>query len=449
MSDLLSIGSSGLAAYRNALNAVGENVANADTPGYTRRTVVFQESRASGNAGVGYRAQVMFGGVETVGVQRAWDEFKATEARTAQAASGRADTRQQWLTAVESALNDGPTGVGASMTNFFNTAATLAGDPDDPLSRSAMMTALDDTTRAFRDTAAALSRTSDGIASAATLDVKAVNDALAALYDLNGTLRTATQGSSSRASLEDQRDQLIDFISSKLDVTAKIAGDGTVALSSASASGVSLIAGTGPGFITLSKATDGRLALSLSIGGATSALPVASGGLAGYLDAASQTADRRAQLDALADDFTATINGWQAGGIDANGDPGADLLTGTGAGAMQLAVTDPALVAAAGADGTVNGNLLALDALRDSSNVERRWAEIVSQNAQVLASAKSEASAADSWRDFSKAALDGVSGIDLDREAADLLRFQQAYSASARIVQVARETIQTLFNALN
>lgn len=448
MSDLLAIGSSGLAAYRNALAAVGENVANADTPGFARRSVRLQEVNASGNMPF-YKNQVIFGGVETAGVLRAWDEFKATEARTANAAAGRADTRKQWLGAVESALDDGPTGVGSSLAKFFAAATTLAGDPSDPLNRSAMLTALEDVTRSFRSTAEALGRVATGIANAAQTDVDSLNDALAALYNLNGTIRTATPGSTARAALEDQRDRLIDEISAKLDVTATINADGTVTLNSASASPVALIQGTGPGHVDLVRAADGRLALNLSIGGATMPLPAGSGTLAGYLDAASQTADRRAQLDALGADFVATINTWQAGGLDANGDPGADLLQQTGgAGTMQLAVTDPSLIAAAGTDGTPNGNLLALDGIRDSADLEGRWGAIVSQNAQILASAKSEAAAADSWRDLSKAALDGVSGVDLDREAADLLRFQQAYTASARIIQVTRETIQSLFDAL-
>ena len=77
----------------------------------------------------------------------------------------------------------------------------------------------------------------------------------------------------------------------------------------------------------MNRASDGRLAFTLSIGGSTTPLPVGSGTLSGYADAASQTADRRAQLDALGADFVATINNWQAGGLDADGNPGADLLS--------------------------------------------------------------------------------------------------------------------------
>jgi flagellar hook-associated protein 1 FlgK len=451
MSDLLAIGSSGLAAYRNALNAIGENVANAESPGFSRRRIELKQSLVNAGSDIVYREQILFNGVETGGVQRAWDQFKSTEARFATSAAGRAGVREQWLSNVETALNDGPTGVGSSLTTFFNSATALAADPGDALGRGAMLTSLSDVATAFRSSAEALGRVSDGVRDSATLDVTAVNNALSALRDLNGTIRSASPGGSARASLEDQRDQLIDFVSERIDIAVTINGDGTAAIAAGSDSGVSLLGGQGAGLLSLVQATDGRLSLQIYTNGTTMPLPAAGGKLAGFVEVASAAADRRAGLDALAADFVATVNGWSAGGIDADGNVGADLIEApTGAGSMRTLTADPDKIAAAstGGGGTPNGNLLALDALRETSGIEGRWGNLVSENAQSLASARSEASAAASWRDLSKAALDEVTGIDLDYEAAELLRYQQAYNASARIIQVARETIDALFAAM-
>ena len=171
--------------------------------------------------------------------------------------------------------------------------------------------------------------------------------------------------------------------------------------------------------------------------------------MAGLVDVATTVADRRSALDGLATDFTAMVNNWSAGGSDANGNAGTNLLAApAGATSMQALVTDPALVPAATPSGAANGNLLALDAVRSSSKVEDRWSGLVSTNAQMLSSAKAESTAASNWRDTSLASLDEVTGVDLDTEAAEMLRYQQAYSASARIIQVARDSIQALFDAL-
>jgi flagellar hook-associated protein 1 len=450
MSDLLGIGASALAAYRTALSSIGENVANAQTPGYARRRVVLQEATVVGTGDLAYRSQITFNGVTASGVARAWDSFKASEARFATSAAGRAGVREQWLTGVETALDDGPAGVGASMTGFFTAAQSLAGDPGDPLGRRAVLAKLSDTAAAFRGTGQTLARLADGIGQAAGLEVTAVNDALVALDHLNGAIAPAAPNGSARASLEDERDRLIDFIAGKIDVNVTIGTDGRASLTAGSNASISLLSGQGPSLVGLVPAADGRLSLQISTGGTTVPLPSAGGTLAGLVDVATTTADRRAALDALAVDFSAMVNGWSASGVDADGNPGGTLVTTAGgAAAMQANVTDPDLVPAAGASGTpANGNLLALETLRQSSGVEDRWSALVSANAQMLSSAKAESSATSQWRDTSLAALDEVSGVDLDNEAAELLRFQQAYNASARIIQVARETIQALFDAL-
>ena len=449
MSDLLGIGSSALRAYQTALSAVGENVANAQTPGYARRRVVLQEQSVTATGDIAYRPQVMFNGVTAAGVSRAWDDFKAAEARFSATADGRASVRQQWLGGIETALDDGASGVGAAMTGFFNAASALGSNPGETLGRRALLSSLDNVASAFRTSGQALARVADGIGQAADLEVASLNDALKALAEVNGALGPAAANGSARASLEDQRDQLVDFIASKIDIKVTNGEDGRVTLGSASNSGVSLLTGSGPNLAILVKAADGRLSLQLQTNGSTVPLTATGGKLAGLVDVAQNVADRRAQLDALATDFTAMVNGWSAAGVDANGNPGAALMSVSGgATSVQTLVNDPALVAAASPSGIANGNLLALDGIRDASKVEDRWGAIVSANAQSLASANAEASAAATWKDNSYAALDEVSGVDLDNEAAELLRFQQAYNASARIIQVARETIQALFDAL-
>jgi flagellar hook-associated protein 1 FlgK len=63
-----------------------------------------------------------------------------------------------------------------------------------------------------------------------------------------------------------------------------------------------------------------------------------------------------------------------------------------------------------------------------------------------LSSARSEAAAASTRRDGSFAARDEVAGIDLDREATELLRYQRAYDGSAKIIQVSRDTLQAILD---
>lgn len=446
MSDLLGIGLSGLTAYRSALAAVGENVANAETPGYARRTVRLQPLTGGGGSDPQYREDLRFNGVGATSVVRAYDMFRAAEARHASAGAGRAAVREQWMTGIEGALSDGPTGIGSRVTAFFSAGDTLAAAPDDTLNRSRFLMALDDVAGAFRTTAGSLERISNSVGEAAGLEATKLNQSLIALSDINRSLLTAPKGGTTRAAMEDERDRLIDSISGSIDVLASYGDDGTATLRMADAPGATILAPGNVGQFTATVASDGRITLALTNSSGTASIAPVTGKLAGYVDVANLTADRRAALDTLASDFAAQVNGWSNGGFDAAGAAGPALLDASaGAGTMVGLVTDPARVAAS--DGTrTNGNLLVLDALRGANGAERRWTEMVSGHALQLSAAKAEAAATAAWKENSFAALDETTGIDLDREAADLLRFQQAYSAAARIVQVGRELFDDVLN---
>ena len=137
MSDLLSLGLSGRRAYRTALGAVGENVANAETKGYTRRSVNLTPGVTGGARLTPYTGETnIFGGVRVQSVERAWDTFRAAEMRHASSAAGRTEVREQWLTGIETALDDGPYGIGAKLTAFFNAGDDLAATPGDRFGRA-------------------------------------------------------------------------------------------------------------------------------------------------------------------------------------------------------------------------------------------------------------------------------------------------------------------------
>ena len=340
MSDLLSIGISGLSAYRNALDAIGENVANSQSPGYTRRRVVLEQSQISSRGDIAYGEQVLFNGVRTAGVVRAWDDFKAAEARFASTGAARAAVREQWLSSVENALDDGIAGVGSSLTQLFNSASRLAADPTAPLGRTEMLTALDSIAAAFRNSAASLARIAVSVGDAADADVVAVNGAIAALKDLNGALRAAQQGGGAGASIADERDRLIETIAERLDVAVTINGDGTATLKSASDANVVLLDGDRTALFSTVRALDGRISLQVSANGTISPAPVSGGRLAGLVDVAASVAGQRGALDGLATNVATTINDWSHGGINANGDPGPDLFDATG-GAIGLRAIFP------------------------------------------------------------------------------------------------------------
>jgi flagellar hook-associated protein 1 len=451
MSDLLNIGRSGVMAYRTALSTVGENVSNSETEGYTRRRVALNESATSTANSVVYKSSSVFGGVEVGSVQRVFDNYRATFARFANSEYQKADAKATWLSTAEGALDDSNVGLGVKITAVFTAGEGLSADVQSDTNRRTMLTAVVDTVNQFTQTGAALRNVSDGITSNAQNIVDKLNGNLAALAKINASLSKSSQGTAGRALLEDQRDATLMEISNAVGIDTRIEQDGRATVTLLGDQTVVLVDAqkNNPGYVGMSLAANGRFSLVSSGFGTEQAMSPQSGSLAGLVDAANQVAARRDSLDAIAAKFVDTINTWNEAGIDRNNDPGAALLSGSTAEGLAVTTDDLSKIAAKSTGGVNNGNALALSGYRDAAGPEAQWALLVSTHAQSVSSAKAEQSATSSQRDGALQQLDQVTGIDLDVEAAQLLRFQQAYNASARIISVARETLQEILGLFN
>jgi flagellar hook-associated protein 1 FlgK len=454
MTDLLAIGASGIRAYGSALAAVGNNVSNASTAGYVRRTVTLANNQAAGSSDLYNTLSPQFGGVVTTNVTRAWNDYQALAVRNANAEAGATDAKSTWYAATEAALNDGATGVGESATAFFNAGDALAADTGSSANRQQFLASLDQTADAFNSTATALAQTATGIGQQAQTAVQDVNTKLDALDKVNAALNRAVDGSSGQADLQDQRDQLLDGISSQIGITVSLDPKG-VATVTLPGTGTQLTAGlngnagnTGTR-LALQQSANGQLTVqALSSGSATTQLHDVSGAIGGLVDSSAQVAGRRDSLDTMAKNFMSQVNAWQAGGKTGSGttpDPAVTaLLSGTSAATIKLTTSDPSVIAVQSTNGTSNGNLLALANLRTSGGVEQSWTTMLTDQGQVTAAAKTADTAAASTQSAAMSARDTTSGVDLDTEAADLIRYQQAYSGAAKVIQVAKDTMDSI-----
>ncbi len=448
MSDLFIIGASGTRAYRTAMAAISENITNAGTEGFTRRSVTTAESGASTSTMALSISRANFGGTQVTSVNRGTDPYLDASVRMTSMALGSATARMRWMSETETALNDTDTGVGKLMTGMFGNIDKLAASPNDT---SLRVTTLDSITRvaeAFKQTAADLDDVSAGIATEAQSSVNTVNSALSRVSEINNSLLRAQPGTSAYAQLLDSRDAALQELSGSLNVEISF---GTHDSAQVSFGGQTLVSGSTATPVALAVANDGTLSLSTAAGALSTPT---SGTLGGLSAAAVNTADRHEKLDTLAAQFVTDMNAWHANGRTTAADgsvgpAGAPLLSGTNAATMAALITDPAQLATRSADGALNGNLLtAGSALRGSGSVELGWTQMIAAQANLLTAVKSEQTTAQGRSDQAVSAREAVSGVDLDMEAADLLRIQQAYSGCAKILQVAKETVDAILQII-
>jgi len=209
-------------------------------------------------------------------------------------------------------------------------------------------------------------------------------------------------------------------------------------------SGPLLVSGGTAGTLASTTQTDGTLAFTLD--GAAAAL--AGGGIGGKQQALTSLAVRRTELDASATGIMATVNAAQASGAALNGSGGLPMFSGTSAGTMALALTNGSQIATAPAGfpagSTDATNLTALRSAFASSGHAQGVSDLIFAASADVAGKTITNEALTSIASAARIALDQQSGIDLDQEAANLLRFQQAFQASGRAMQVAADIFDTI-----
>ncbi len=444
MSDLFAIGASGTKAYRAAMAAISDNIANASTTGYSRRSVSTMEAGSSTATMATYVSQANFGGTQIRSVDRANDPYLDAQVRITGMTLASANARSRWLTDAETALNDTSTGVGQLMTGMFQNMEKLAASPNDKSLRVTMLDSINRIAQSFNQTAADLKTVASGISTEAQFAVRDANEALNSLADINDSLLRAQPGTSAYAQLLDGRDSALQTLSKNLNVTISF---GTHDTAQISFGGQTLVSGKTASNLALTTNANGSLSLGLTDGTPISA--PTNGALGGLFSVASTVVDRRASLDTLADKFVSAVNDWHAGGVTDAGVVGGALLSGTTAATVTALTSNPADLAVKGTNGVGNGNLLrAPGILRGNGSSEQDWTSLIAAHGNMLAAVTAEKTTAQGRDDQAVAAREAVSGIDLDMEAADLLRIQQAYRGSAKVLQIAKETIDAILQIM-
>lgn len=442
MSDMLSIGASGVRAYQTALTTVSENIANAGSAGYVRRTTTVKEVAA-----VGKETAANGLGVVVSGISAARDPYRAAEVRAAGADLAKTETSATWLDRIESSLTGNK--LNDRLTAFFNATSSVAADPSAIAPRATMLEAATSVASAISATGASLAAAASDLDATADAAVQQLNGLAASLAKVNAGLGRTQPGTSGAAALTDQRDQLLEAMSALTNVSPTFDSVGRVTLRAGNESGPVLVQGDTASTVTFVRNEEGASSFSVYREGQSSIMAPTGGALAGMAEGAQRIADARASLDQMATAFVDGVNAVQAGGQDLSGNAGEPLFAvGDSPTQISVSLSDPRGIAAAAVGGSErdNRNLANFAALRGADGFETGLTNLTTTNAAALSARKSVADAQTVIRDNAVASRDSATGVNTDEEAVDLLRFQQAYQASARVIQIARETLQSILD---
>lgn len=225
MSGILNVGARALQANQTALQTAGSNIANVNTKGYSRQTVVLAtvEGQFTGGGYVGK-------GVELQTIQRNFSAFLTRQSALAGAVQAADNTRVDNLQQLESIFSGGSTGLGAAVNDMLNSFSDIANVPSDLTARTVVLTRIDETASRMRAASQRLDDLQQGVEQALDQKITAVNTLAQNIADVNGQIARAQGNGQPPNDLLDKRDQLIRELNNYIQTSSIPADDGTVGI---------------------------------------------------------------------------------------------------------------------------------------------------------------------------------------------------------------------------
>jgi len=225
MSGILNVGTRALQANQSVLQVAGNNIANVNTPGYSRQSAVLQavEGQFSGGGYVGK-------GVDLLTIQRNYSSFLTRQSALAGSTSAGDAARADKLKQLEGIFAGGPSGLGAAVNDMLNAFSDVANAPTDLTARTVALTRVSETALRMRSTSKSLDDLQAGVTQEVSQKVAVVNVLSKSIGEVNNRIAKALGSGQSPNDLLDQRDQLVRELNKLVQTTSVLASDGTVGI---------------------------------------------------------------------------------------------------------------------------------------------------------------------------------------------------------------------------
>lgn len=429
-----------LNAARYGMDVTSQNISNANTPGYVRQRAELAEAGPVPGVPSLYATQHANSSATVSGTSRLNDPVVDMRARSEHGRNGYLQTQASTLSSVEN-LFDEPSdnGLAEKLNDFWNSWAAVANNPGDAAARNVVLQKATALTSSLNETSSALARVTQSVNQQVSDTTGQINTATSALAQINGAIAVASATGANDNSLLDQRDSLLMNLSDLSGAQSTIQANGTATVT---IGGQTVVSSTTATTVSVNPANQ------LLVGGTPAA--TAGGTMQGLLDGLNTTLPNySAQLDAVAAALANTTNTAQAAGYDLAGNPGGPLFSGTTAGTISVAVTDPNTLAASGTPG---GNLGASVALgmsglgKAAGGPDASYRNLIGSLATSVQGATQQANVQQAVTTSVDSLAQSSSGVSLDEETTNLLTYQRAYQASSRVLTTVDETLDTLIS---
>ena len=457
ISSALSIMSQALDADQEALNVVANNVANANTAGYTEETPDWQENQPISISGVSYGQGVTETG-STSERDRVLESRLDQQQQLAASSSTRLtalDTLQALFTSASSSSSSTAGNIGSDITSFFNSFSSLEANPTENSLRQSVLSAASTLAGDISGAAASLNSQKASLDQEAAGTTSQVNALTGAIAQLNA------------GTLEDQRQEDLSQLSQLVGINQITTQNNGMEITTTSGQ---LLVSEGTSYQMTTGTVNGVTDFFVNNTDITADLATGGGSLGGYLTARdTDIPSALSSLDQLAYSISTSVNKQNNSGTDYDGVEGnvansanaalnifSEPTTVAGSAAsMSVVMTDPNQIAAAGAgDGTGDdSNAIALAALNSSTSTivggktpSNYYANFVTTLGSTVSAVKTENTAQEASVTQLQTQNDALSGVNLNDEASSMTTLERSYQAASQVFTMLNTVMASALN---
>jgi flagellar hook-associated protein 1 FlgK len=452
---ILNVAKGALHTKQRAIDVTAHNIANVNTPGYSRQrvnmTTTHPLSSEPGQLGTG---------VQAAEIQRMYDSFLGIQINTETQSLGKWEAEKDALQQVEMIFDESSGyGLSQALNEFWNAWQDLVNEPSGPTERAVLLAKSETLTTIFNKVSADLKQIQKDMDARIQGSVQEINGIAGRIADLNQQIVQIEAGGQNANDLRDERDLLLTELSSMVDISTSEGSDGKVTV---------LLGGGRP---LVQNETTWDLSNEANASGHQDILwldgfggsvniteTISDGALKGCIQVRDVSVPSySSRLDAIAAGIIQEVNNLHSSGFGLDGTTGNDFFIGTSASDIAChpsVLGDPRLIAAAGSASGVPGDnsiAIAIADLQNDLTMDGNSATFGDYYHSIIAELGGAVQEAAANYDHQSAMVDqltsareSVSGVSLEEEMVNLIKFQHAYEAAAKLVSTTDELLETV-----
>ncbi len=455
--DTLSLGSRSMQTHQKGVAVAGHNLANVNNTAYARQRLQLTTATPvdSPFGPLGH-------GVDGSAVVQLRNSILDARISVETSARGSLEAQQEALQLTESNFGQaisgsaGGGGIAGQLTSLFNAFQSASLSPASAAERSTLISRATELAAQFQQADRRLGEVSGALDRGLQQDTDTANRLLGEIAQLNRQIdRSETSGASDANDLRDLRQGKLESLAQLVKVDVATDENGGMEVSVA---GVTMVSGGEVADrLETFESADGRLLVRAQADGGE--LSLTGGRIQGTMAARDgAVAQLRDQINASAAQLIAEVNALHGAGFDLAGNTGADFFTGTGA--SDIAVNgdlraDPAKLQLSGQAGATGDGAVALRlaqladrplAALDGQTLAGHFGRTVSDLGTALANVEDSLADQRLVDEMLGSQRQSISGVSLDEEMADLMKYQKAYAASAKLIATIDEMLDDVIN---